>query len=175
MRKRLVCLAVVGLFVLTGGTGCSSKKKGTGDGLDGSGTGIEEKGVDQEGSLERYRRGGALAGDGGPLRDVPFGFDSYDVDDGARGTLQENADWLRDNPREKVEVEGHCDERGTVEYNLALGAKRARSVKEYLVVLGIPADRITTISYGEELGLCSDHTEECWARNRRAHFVVIGD
>ena len=73
----------------------------------------------------------------------------------------------------KVEIEGHCDNRGTVEYNLALGAKRAKSVKDYLVSLGIPADRLSTISYGEELPLCREDTEECWARNRRAHSVVL--
>jgi len=74
-----------------------------------------------------------------------------------------------------VEIEGHCDERGTVEYNLALGAKRAGAAKEYLVALGVAADRLSTISYGEELPLCTDHGEDCWQRNRRAHLVVVSE
>src|SRR5262249_48669653 len=85
-----------------------------------------------------------------------------------------NADWLRRNPRAKVELEGHCDSRGTIEYNLGLGARRAKSVKDALVAQGIGADRISTISYGEELPLCRDETEACWARNRRVHGVVLG-
>ena len=90
-------------------------------------------------------------------------------------TLRDNGNWLKDHPQAKVEIEGHCDERGTVEYNLALGAKRARAAKDYLVALGVAADRLTTISYGEELPLCHEHTEECWQKNRRAHFVVLGE
>src|SRR2546427_11342726 len=82
---------------------------------------------------------------------------------------------MKDQAQSKAEVEGHCDERGTVEYNLALGAKRARAAKDYLSALGVSADRLTTISYGEELPLCHEHNEECWARNRRAHFVVLGE
>ena len=72
----------------------------------------------------------------------------------------------------KVTVEGHCDERGTVEYNLALGAKRARAAKDYLVALGVSGDRLTTISYGEELPLCHENNESCWQQNRRAHVVM---
>ena len=72
-----------------------------------------------------------------------------------------------------MEVEGHCDSRGTVEYNLALGAKRAKAVKDYLVSLGIAGDRMSTISYGEELPLCREENEACWSRNRRAHSVVL--
>ncbi len=171
MIKRVLCVTVVGLIAFAG-AGCSSKKKG-GAGADTSG--LEERGIDTAGSLERYKAGQGLAGEGGPLGDVRFGFDSYELDDEARVILRNNADWLKDRSRDKVEVEGHCDERGTVEYNLALGAKRARAAKDYLTTLGVSSDRITTISYGEELPLCTEHTEECWARNRRAHFVVLGD
>src|SRR4051812_24420611 len=101
--------------------------------------------------LDKRIQGG---GEGGPLHDVPFAFDSYDLSSEARDTLQTNAGWLRSNAQVKVEIEGHCDERGTVEYNLALGAKRARAARDYLVSLGIPSDRLSTISYGEELPLC---------------------
>jgi peptidoglycan-associated lipoprotein len=80
--------------------------------------------------------------------------------------------WLRDNTKASVELEGHCDNRGTIEYNLALGAKRAKAVQDYLTTQGIAAERVKTISYGKELPLCHEDTEECWARNRRVHFVV---
>ena len=97
------------------------------------------------------------------------------VDDGivdiGLNVLAANAEWLKENKRAHTEIEGHCDERGTVEYNLALGAKRAKAVKDYLVSLGVATDRLTTISYGEELPLCRDASEQCYARNRRVHFV----
>jgi peptidoglycan-associated lipoprotein len=108
----------------------------------------------------------------GPLKDVYFDFDRYDLRADARDTLKANATWLKNNPAAQVQVEGHADERGTNEYNLALGAKRAQSVKDYLVTLGTAADRLSTISYGEEVPACREQTEECWQRNRRARFVV---
>lgn len=171
MISRAVVFTALALLVVL--PGCPSRKKGPGEAAQAGG--LEEKGIDTAGSLERFKAGQQPAADGGPLRDVHFAFDSYELDDEARATLRENAEWLQENSREKVEIEGHCDERGTVEYNLALGAKRARAVKDYLVSLGIAADRMTTISYGEELPLCTEHNEECWARNRRAHFVLLGD
>jgi peptidoglycan-associated lipoprotein len=96
------------------------------------------------------------------------------VEDDALDVLSRNVDWLRENRNAKVELEGHADSRGTIEYNLALGAKRAKSVKDHLVSNGIAADRISTISYGEELPLCQEEIDACWARNRRVHFVVLG-
>ena len=112
-------------------------------------------------------------GEGGPLQDVLFAFDSYDLSSESRSTVQMNADWLRSNLQVKVEIEGHCDERGTVEYNLALGAKRAKAVRDYLVSLGIAPERLSTISYGEELPLCRESTEGCWQQNRRVHFLAL--
>jgi len=112
---------------------------------------------------------------GGPLEDVHFDFDSYELTQTAREILQKDASWLMEHAGGRVELEGHCDERGTVEYNLALGAKRAAAVKTYLVSLGVAPERVTTISYGEELPLCTEKTESCWQRNRRAHFVVMGE
>lgn len=120
-------------------------------------------------SLEALRRGEAPTT--GPLREIYFDFDKYDLRPDARATLKANADWLRANPSAQVEIEGHTDERGTNEYNLALGAKRAQSAKDYLVTLGIGAERLSTISYGEEVPACKETTEECWQRNRRARFV----
>jgi len=84
-----------------------------------------------------------------------------------------NADWLRSNPSARVEIEGHCDERGTNEYNLALGAKRAQAAREFLSSLGISPDRLSTISYGEEIPVCREHDEQCWKQNRRARFVIL--
>ena len=109
----------------------------------------------------------------GPLQDIFFGYDSFDLSAEARQTLQENADWLKSNGEVRVEVEGHCDDRGTVEYNLALGAKRARAAQEYLITLGVPAERLSTISYGEELPQCTELNESCWQQNRRGHFLVL--
>jgi peptidoglycan-associated lipoprotein len=86
--------------------------------------------------------------------------------------LRANADWLKTNATARVQIEGHCDERGTAEYNMALGAKRAQTAMDYLATLGIAANRLSTISYGEEVPLCKEQTEECWARNRRARFVI---
>ena len=107
-----------------------------------------------------------------PLKDVYFDFDSYALRADARETLKANSAWLKANPAAQVQLEGHCDERGTTEYNLALGAKRAQSVKDYLVTLGTAADRLTTISYGEEVSVCREETDECWQKNRRTRFVV---
>jgi peptidoglycan-associated lipoprotein len=108
-----------------------------------------------------------------PLKDVFYEFDRYDLNADARTTLRANADWLRSNPSAKVEIEGHCDERGTNEYNLALGAKRAQAAREFLSTLGIPAERLSTISYGEEIPVCQEHSEDCWRKNRRARFVIL--
>ncbi len=110
---------------------------------------------------------------GGPLQDIHFAYDSFELSSEARDILRANATWLQKNAQAKVEVEGHCDERGTVEYNLALGAKRARAARDYLVSLGVAPERLSTISYGEELPLCKESNESCWQQNRRAHFLVL--
>ena len=89
-----------------------------------------------------------------------------------KGTLDENAKWLQSNQSALLLIEGHTDERGTNEYNLALGERRAKATRDYLVSVGIDAGRITVISYGEERPVCTDKTEACWAKNRRAHFLV---
>jgi peptidoglycan-associated lipoprotein len=106
------------------------------------------------------------------LRDVYFDFDRYDVRAGDKGTLDENARWLKSNQSALLLIEGHADERGTNEYNLALGERRAKATRDYLVSVGIDAGRITVISYGEERPSCTDKAEPCWVKNRRAHFLV---
>jgi len=108
-----------------------------------------------------------------PLKDVFFDFDRYDLSSDARTILRANAEWLKSNQAARVEIEGHCDDRGTNEYNLALGAKRAQSAREYLSTLGIAAARLSTISYGEEIPVCKEASESCWRQNRRARFVII--
>jgi peptidoglycan-associated lipoprotein len=108
-----------------------------------------------------------------PLKDVFFEFDRYDLTSDARTTLRANADWMKSNSSTRVEIEGHCDERGTNEYNLALGAKRAQAAREFLSTLGIPTERLSTISYGEEIPVCKEASESCWRQNRRARFVIV--
>jgi peptidoglycan-associated lipoprotein len=103
---------------------------------------------------------------------VLFGFDQYDLSSEARATLDRQAAWLRQNPQRGITIEGHCDERGTREYNLALGERRANSVKNYLVTLGIPANRIRTLSYGKERPVATGASEASWAQNRRGVTLV---
>jgi peptidoglycan-associated lipoprotein len=107
-----------------------------------------------------------------PFQPVFFGFDSSEVDAQGQTTLNANAELLKKYPGWTITVEGHCDERGTAEYNLALGERRALAARNYLVSLGISADRLRTISYGKEFPSDPGHNEEAWAKNRRAHFVV---
>jgi peptidoglycan-associated lipoprotein len=105
------------------------------------------------------------------LADVHFDFDRYDIRPADARTLDANAGWLKKNDG-LILIEGHCDERGTNEYNLALGERRAQAAMNYLVAQGVSAARISTISYGKERPVCAGHDEGCWARNRRAHFLV---
>ncbi|MGH8676583.1 MAG: OmpA family protein [Burkholderiales bacterium] len=163
-RTALIALCVV---IALGGA-CSTKKKGAGD----DGTGVGEEGLGGS-SLDRARTGRGPEEDG-LLKDIHFGYDSAEVDSGERSRIEQNAEWLRDNPRAKIELEGHCDSRGTIEYNLGLGAKRAKAVKDALVGQGVGVERISTISYGKELPLCQEETDACWARNRRVHAVILG-
>jgi peptidoglycan-associated lipoprotein len=107
-----------------------------------------------------------------PLGDVTFDYDKATVREDQRGTLQKNADWMRRWTSTRVTIEGHADSRGTNQYNLALGDKRGNAVKEYLVGLGIAADRLVVVSRGEESPLCTEETEACFERNRRGHFVI---
>ena len=106
------------------------------------------------------------------LRDIHFDFDKYDIRPGDARTLDANAAWLKASASQLLLVEGHCDERGTNEYNVALGDRRAKAAMNYLVAQGVRANRITVISYGEERPLCTEHNEACWSQNRRAHFLV---
>jgi peptidoglycan-associated lipoprotein len=109
-----------------------------------------------------------------PLDDVFFELDRADLREDSKAPLQKDADWLKKWTSTTVSIEGHCDSRGSAEYNLALGSRRANAVKEYLVSLGIPATRMSVISKGKEQPFCHDENESCWQQNRRGHFVVTG-
>ena len=109
----------------------------------------------------------------GHLKDVQFDYDSADLSPPMRATLEENAAWLSRYPSVSILVEGHCDERGTVEYNLALGEERARAVRDYLRDLGVGSGRMRIISYGKEFPLDPGHNETAWRRNRRAHLEIV--
>lgn len=140
----------------------------TGEGPGGS---TKEANTDQS-SLKQLQEGKApITPASSPLKDVYFSFDRYDLNPDARTILRANGEWLKANPAARVEIEGHSDERGTNEYNLALGAKRAQAVRDYLVSLGVGPERLSTISYGEEIPVCKDATEACWLQNRRARSV----
>jgi peptidoglycan-associated lipoprotein len=107
-----------------------------------------------------------------PLKDVFFDYDKAMVRDDQKAALNDNVGWLKVNIRAKLLVEGHCDERGTAEYNLALGERRAVAARTYLVSLGVPADRLHIVTYGKEFPFDPGHDEAAWAKNRRAHFVI---
>lgn len=191
---RMLCYGIVTASVFFAG-GCapsSTKSDGASLGPTGSssattsGSGTKSAGEGRAGStresnvpsasssLDQLKAGKApITSASSPLKDVLFEFDSYDLRGNARDVLRGNAEWLKSNPSSRIEVEGHGDERGTSEYNLALGAKRSQTAKDYLVSLGISPERISTISYGEEIPVCTEPNENCWRQNRRARFVVV--
>lgn len=127
-------------------------------------------------AAEALSRGlAAVTPPGAPLKEIYYEFDSTLLLADALETLRKNAEWMKANPNVRVEVEGHCDDIGSAEYNLALGAKRAQTAKEFLVGQGIASDRLVTISYGKEAPACMEFTEECRVKNRRARFVVFSE
>lgn len=185
MRKNSLWLPVVAVLavasLLTLGA-CSTKSKetlpATGEKADGGASGGAGGAGAQAGGAvtaeERTQQGQRDASytEESQLKDVLFDFDKSDIRADARDLLKANADWIKAHPNAKIQIEGHCDERGTNEYNLALGERRANAVKKYIASLGVEADRLYTISYGEELPIDPGHTEDAWAKNRRAHFLV---
>ncbi|HEY2994862.1 MAG TPA: peptidoglycan-associated lipoprotein Pal [Methylomirabilota bacterium] len=160
--------APTGAAATTPGAMAATQPGGGGGGTTGSGGGSQPSGGGGTTARPDVKEFAAIA----DLKDIHFDFDKYDIRPGDAKTLDGNAGWLKSNPNHLVLIEGHCDERGTNEYNLALGERRAKSTMNYLVSQGVQASRITIISYGEERPVCSQKTEECWAQNRRAHFLV---
>lgn len=106
------------------------------------------------------------------LRDVFFAYDSFSISEEGRQALSRNAEWMKSHPGANLKIEGHCDERGTSAYNLVLGEKRAKAVRNYLVELGVAANHLAVVSYGKERPFCKEHAESCYAQNRRGHVVV---
>ena len=106
------------------------------------------------------------------LRDVFFAYDSWTISEEGRQALSRDAEWIKSNPNVSLKVEGHCDERGTSAYNLVLGEKRAKAARNYLVELGVGANRLSVVSYGKERPTCTEHAESCYQQNRRGHIVV---
>ena len=177
MRKNLALAACLfAVFAMLALSGCGSKEEVMADPT--ADTGITED-------------VGNLSGDDLPLADVPddtiyvepasnvftdihFEFDRYSILAEDEAVLQRIANWLRENDQVRVMIEGHCDERGTNEYNMALGEQRALAARRYLVELGVDSARLGTVSYGEEQPLDPRSTEDAWSKNRRAHFVVSG-
>ncbi len=163
-------LAIIPLFALTlSASGCSWFSSGSGD---------SEEGALSESDLAAQREGRFGSGNiptaegEGMFRDIHFGYDSYAIEGEGRMDVESNAQKLQSQANMKIVLEGHCDERGTVEYNMALGSQRARAVKNALIAQGIPSSRIETISYGEEIPLDASHSDEAYAKNRRVHFAV---
>ncbi len=183
MKRLVLVLMVLGLMI----TGCAQKKvvQPEAEQPQADRPGVEEKKMIETGRPAEKIKEEQIAKVetkdieqkaeevSGMFQDIHFDFDKYDIREDAKPILKALSDYLIKNNNQRVLVEGHCDERGTNEYNLALGDKRARATKDYLVSLGIPSARIDTISYGEEKPLCKEHNEDCWAKNRRAHFIII--
>ena len=127
--------------------------------------GSDSNGGNQEARRQNYK-------ETNDIQDIIFKFDRYDLDDESRAVLRNNVAYLKKNSKTAIEIQGHCDERGTNNYNIALGERRAQATKMYMVSQGISASRIHTISYGEEKPFCFDSNDACWLKNRRAHFKV---
>jgi peptidoglycan-associated lipoprotein len=168
---KAMTMAIASVVVMLVMASCSSKKPAAvGDANNPNANGI--------GETPTGAGGGNTTGDftgghvGGPLSDIHFGYNDSSIQDQDGSVLRSNASWLQAHPQARVQVEGYCDERGSEEYNIALGAKRAQAGKDYLATLGISDSRMSTISYGKELPLCTDHDESCWSQNRRDHFSV---
>jgi len=159
------------------GGGESASGTSTGTGTDSSGMGggsllakadPSDTAARQMDEIRAEQAAAAAAG----LRDVFFGYDSWTISEDQRQALNRDAEWMKSNPGTIVKVEGHCDERGTSAYNLVLGEKRAKAVRNYLVELGISANRLSVVSYGKERPSCLEHAESCYQQNRRGHLVV---
>jgi peptidoglycan-associated lipoprotein len=177
MQKKL-CVLLVVLFVVPGllFTACCAKKAVKSEA---SLTADDEASRQREAEAARQRameeerlNAEKMARNMFVNEDVYFEFDRYNLLPAAQAVLKKKAAWLRNNPDVSVSIEGHCDERGTNEYNIALGDRRAESAKAFLIDLGISGSRLQTVSYGEERPLDPGHNEEAWVKNRRAHFVI---
>lgn len=185
MKRFLVLAVVLGLI----GIGCAQRKVTTaGDTASTTPTAEQKAAAEREAAakgaekvteqkmakVEAKDLPGAKADEvAGMFPDIHFDFDKYDIKDNDKPTLKQVADYLIKNGADKLLIEGHCDDRGTNEYNLGLGDRRAKATRDYLISLGVPSARMNMISYGEERPLCKEQNEACWSKNRRSHFVVV--
>ncbi|WP_455245124.1 peptidoglycan-associated lipoprotein Pal [Petrachloros mirabilis] len=146
----------------------------SGGGASGSNNGTLMAKADPSGTARQLEemRAEQAASAAANLQDVFFGYDSWTITEEGRQALSRNAEWMRVNPKALVKIEGHCDDRGTSAYNLVLGEKRAKAVRNYLVELGISASRLSVVSYGKERPFCNERDESCYQQNRRGHLVV---
>ena len=165
--KKMLHLATLVVLVLgLGLTGCSKKTAATAPQMSGEGAGASE-------SLETEDTGIMEGRTSGPMVPVYFAFDSSKIEGEQVQRIETDADFMKKNPGLSIRIEGNCDPRGTQEYNLALGERRAQSAKKYLVNLGVSPDQLTTVSFGEEKLLLFGHDEISWAQNRRDDFVIV--
>ncbi len=160
--------------VQSGGGGLRGLDKNPSEERLGSGTMLAKE--DSSGSagrqLDEISRAEQAASAAAGLRDVFFGYDSWVISEEGRQSLSHDAEWMKSNPNALVKVEGHCDERGTVAYNFVLGEKRAKAARNYLVELGVAANRLSVVSYGKERPSCNEHAESCYQQNRRGRILI---
>lgn len=155
-----------------GSSGLRGLDKNPGEERVNGGTMMAKLDPSQSGRQMDEIRSEQAAADAAGLRDVFFGYDSFAISEEGRQSLSRDAEWIKSNPGAQLKIEGHCDERGTSAYNLVLGEKRAKAARNYLVELGVSANRLGVVSYGKERPFCKDHSESCYAQNRRGHVVV---
>jgi len=155
------------LMVALLAVGCSSNKPKNNQDSD-----VADAANGANGGLALELNGDSDSNKAGGLQTVFFAFDSSNLDSSAKNAMKSNADFLKSNAKVDIQVEGHCDERGGRQYNLALGERRAKSVRDYLIAMGVEAKRLSTISYGNERTVSEGHDESAWSKNRRANFVV---
>lgn len=172
MKLRSVLILTILASTLTL-TSCASKKTKSTEGVDGLGadqTTLSDNGNNSGMALDL--NGDSDSNKAGALKTVYFGYNSSAIEGETKSALDANAEFLKKNAAVKIQAEGHCDERGSVQFNLALGEKRAKSVRDYLVGQGVAGNRITVISLGKEKPVSFGHDEESWSKNRRANFLV---
>jgi len=167
---------LAGLFILVSlASGCSTSDSGPAvNAINFMPPALAQGAAYSPSAMEALSRGLAvITPPGAALQDVYYEFDSIDLKEDGEAILRKNADWMKANPSARIEVEGHCDDVGSAEYNLALGAKRAQTARDFLMKEGIAADRLVTISYGKEAPACFEPDEDCRVKNRRARFVMF--
>ncbi len=169
MRPIKLTALILTLLMTFGLTSCGSQSKNNA-GMD-SGVTTEDQDMGNDG-MNLELNGDSDSGKAGTLSTVYFDFNSSTLSSSTRDALESNANFLKEHPSVEVQIEGHADERGGVQYNLALGEKRSQAVKQYLVSMGVSSSRVTTISFGKERPIAFGHDESAWSQNRRANFVV---